>query len=110
MNSSDFVTAIITTRTAEDAETIAQHLVEEKLAACVNIIPQCTSIYHWKGRVEREAEALMLVKTARELFSRLAARVTELHSYDVPEIVAVPLEEIADGYLGYLIATLSRDQ
>lgn len=110
MNSSDFITAMITTRTTEEAETIARHLVEKKLAACVNIVNQCTSIYHWKGRVEREGEVLMLVKTTRSLFSRLAARVTELHSYDVPEIVALPLEAISDGYLGYLIATLASEE
>ena len=109
MNTSDFIATFITARTMEEAEAIASHLVEEKLAACVNIVPHCTSIYHWKGKVEREREVLMLVKTARSLFSRLAARVTELHSYDVPEVVALPLEGIADGYLQYLIATLASE-
>jgi periplasmic divalent cation tolerance protein len=109
MNNTDFITVFVTTRSAEEAETIARHLVEEKLAACVNIVNQCTSIYYWKGKVEREGEVLMLIKTAGALFARLAQRVNELHSYDVPEIVAVPLEEIAEGYLGYLIATLASD-
>lgn len=109
MDGSDFITVIITTGTKEEAARIANRLVEEELAACVNIVDGCTSIYRWKGAVERADEALMLVKTLRTLFPRVADRVTELHSYDVPEIIALPLEAIADGYLGYLIATLPGD-
>ena len=107
MDSSDFVVVFITTGTREQAESIARHCIEEKLAACANIIDGCSSVYAWKGNVETAREALMIVKTAKSLFPELARRVTELHGYDVPEIIALPLTHIADGYLGYLVDTLS---
>lgn len=90
---------LITAPNKECAETIAQALVSEKLAACVNIIEGLTSVYRWKGIIEKEQEVLMIVKSIDELFKRLEARVLELHPYECPEIIAIDIEK---GYTAYL--------
>ena len=110
MDKSDFIIVLITAGTREQAEAIARRCIEEKLAACVNIIDGCTSVYTWQGNMETAREALMIVKTAKSLFPELARRVTELHAYDVPEIIALPLADIGSGYLGYLIDTLADER
>lgn len=81
------------------AETLARHLVEERLAACVSVLPGIRSIYRWEGRIEDAAEVLLLVKTTRARFDALAARITELHPHDVPEVVAI---DVAAGLPAYL--------
>jgi periplasmic divalent cation tolerance protein len=86
-------------RDAAEAGRIARALVEEKLAACANILPGATSIYRWKGRVERAREALLLIKSRAALSRRLTARVRALHGYEVPEVVTIP---IASGNPDYL--------
>src|SRR5262245_38942738 len=83
----------------KSAEDIAAPLVTEGLAACVNVIPQIRSIYMWKGDLCREGESLLLIKTLEERFSALEQRIKELHSYEVPEIICVPIKE---GYQPYL--------
>ena len=88
----------ITTRDEDEARRIGKTLVEEKLAACVNIHP-ITSIYRWQGEIEEEGEAAMLVKTTAELADRVIERVKELHSYEVPCIVSLSIDK---GYPGYL--------
>lgn len=108
MNEEDFVIVLVTAGSAEEAESIAAHLVEEKLAACINILRECTSIYSWKGKVEKQDEVLMMVKTARSLFSSLARRIQELHSYEVPEIISVSPNDISEAYLEYLISTFGE--
>lgn len=84
---------------AETARKAARALVEEKLAACANIIPQIESIYHWKGKIESGAEAMVIFKTTREKYPAFEQRLRELHPYEVPEIVAI---EIAAGLPAYL--------
>ncbi|MGH9496247.1 MAG: divalent-cation tolerance protein CutA, partial [Candidatus Sulfotelmatobacter sp.] len=80
---------VLSTAGSEDeARKIAHHLVEQKLAACVNIIPQIESIYRWQGKVESSREWLLLIKTTAENFQALREAITELHSYDVPECIA----------------------
>ena len=96
------VSALVVLSTCKDAEaaaTVARALVGEQLAACVNIIPQVRSIYHWEGAVQDDTEALAIIKTTRERYAALAARLVELHAYSVPEIVALP---VADGHAPYL--------
>ncbi|MDI9643597.1 MAG: divalent-cation tolerance protein CutA [Candidatus Verstraetearchaeota archaeon] len=93
------IVSIITVGNAKEAETIAKRLVEEKLAACVNIIPSVKSIYRWNEKVEVGEEAMLLVKTKKESFDKIKKRVVELHSYEVPEIIAL---EIFDGLESYL--------
>lgn len=83
----------------EVAERIATALVEERLAACVTMLPESTSIYRWQDRIERDREIPLLIKTQSVLFERLSERLTTLHPYDVPEIIAM---DIAAGSLPYL--------
>jgi len=92
----------ITTPTAQESLKIARTLVEERLAACVNVVPKVTSVYRWQGQVQEEAESLMVVKTTAEAFEKLAARVKELHSYTVPEIIALPVEKGSREYLSWV--------
>jgi periplasmic divalent cation tolerance protein len=96
------VVVFITAPNEEEAAGIARTLVEEKLAACVNIILGIRSIYSWEGRVEDDTEMLLIVKTREALFDRLAARVKELHSYTVPEVIAVPLAKGLKDYTDWI--------
>lgn len=96
------VVIYITAPKEEEAARIARSLVEERLAGCVNIIRGVRSIYSWEGKVEDEAEVLMIAKSRRSLFDQLAKRVKELHSYTVPEIIAVPVTEGSEDYLKWL--------
>lgn len=86
----------------EEAGRIAEALVEARLAACVQMLPAMESIYHWKGEIARDNEILMLAKTTRGRFAELEARVRELHSYETPEIVALPIVEGSADYLKWL--------
>ena len=92
----------ITTADADEARRIAKALVEERLAACANILGRVESVYHWEGAVQSSEEAALLAKTTEDCFDALAARVRELHSYELPCIVAVPLARGEPGFLGWL--------
>ena len=87
------------------AERIGRTLVEEHLAACANILPGLTSIYRWQGKVCRDPEVLVLLKTRRSCFPALAGRVRELHPYSVPEIVALPVALGSPAYLTWVAAS-----
>ena len=96
------MTALACLCTCPDAATaarIAAALVDERLAACVNVLPGVESVYRWEGRVERASEVLLLIKSTRDRLQALTARVVELHPYELPELVAV---DIAGGLPGYL--------
>ena len=82
----------MTAGSLDEAERIGRALVSERLAACVNLLPAMQSIYRWDGKVQQEAEVAMLAKTRTELIERLTRRVLELHSYECPCVVAVPIE------------------
>ena len=86
----------------EEARHIAQELVERRLAACVNIVPQIESIYRWKGEVESATEWLLLIKTTAAAFEGLRNAILKLHSYDVPECVAIALEDGSPAYLDWI--------
>jgi periplasmic divalent cation tolerance protein len=83
----------------EDADRIAQALVGERLAACVNVVPGLVSVYRWKGAVEREEELLLLIKTRADKVDALGARLRALHPYELPEMIVLP---IAGGHAAYL--------
>jgi periplasmic divalent cation tolerance protein len=87
----DFIFVYIPCSSASEAEAIATHLVEERLAACANILSPMQSIYRWQGTIERTAEVAVIAKTQALLFDKLTARVRALHSYDQPCIVALPI-------------------
>jgi periplasmic divalent cation tolerance protein len=97
------VVVLSTAGSTEEAERIAAALVDERLAACVNLVPSVTSIYRWQGAVERATEVLMVMKTRRALAKRLVARLQELHSYDVPEAIVLPIDGGARPYLDWVL-------
>jgi periplasmic divalent cation tolerance protein len=96
---SDHVVAFSTVARAEDAQRIARDLVEQQAAACVNIVPGLTSVYRWKGKIETDAEHLLVIKTRRDRVADLKAALTALHPYEVPELIVMPIE---DGHAPYL--------
>ena len=91
-----------TTPTIEDAESLAEKLVSEKLAACVQVIPQMRSFYFWQGEVKRETECLLLIKTLAAKYEALEKFIRNNHSYSVPEIVALNAERVFDGYADWV--------
>jgi periplasmic divalent cation tolerance protein len=86
----------------EEGETLARVMVEARLAACVQILPQMRSVYIWEGNVQFENEHLLLIKTTEEKYAELERFIIENHSYEVPEIVAVNAEQVAEPYLRWL--------
>ena len=87
---------------AETAEKLAQTLVEERLAACVNVCPPMRSVYRWQGKVESATEQMLVAKTRVADYAAVQRRVSELHPYELPEIIAVPITNGLPGYLAWL--------
>ena len=102
----DALVALSTVGNADDARRIARALVERRLAACVNVVPGLTSVYSWKGAVETDQELLLVIKTRRARFEALRAALVELHPYEVPELIALPVEAGHGPYLDWLTASL----
>lgn len=92
----------ITASNEDEAARVAGDIVSSRLAACVNIVKGIRSVYRWQGKIEDEGEVLMIIKTRRDLFGALKKRVKELHSYSVPEIVAIPVVEGSEEYLRWI--------
>ncbi|HEY4220483.1 MAG TPA: divalent-cation tolerance protein CutA [Myxococcota bacterium] len=90
--------------TADVAKTIARALVEERLVACVNIIAGVTSVYRWQGAVHEDAEVMLVMKTAPERVAAVAARLRELHPYEVPELIALPSDTALPAYAQWVLA------
>jgi periplasmic divalent cation tolerance protein len=88
--------------TPEEAARLARRLIEERLAACVNVVPGARSFYRWKGAIEETNECLLVIKSSRDLFDRLRLELEKAHTYDVPEIVAVAVVDGAPNYLNWL--------
>jgi len=101
MNVTDAIIVQTTTASETEADAIAGALLAEGLAACVQIMP-IRSRYVWDGEVRRDDEELLLVKTRADLWDRVAARIRELHSYDTPEIIAVPVSQADPAYLAWI--------
>ena len=91
-----------TTSNKEEAQKIGVTLVKERLAACSNIITNMNSIYWWEGEIERDTEAILLLKTLEEKVEKVISRVKEIHSYDNPCIIALPVLNVSDSYLNWL--------
>lgn len=98
----DYVVILVIAGSEAEAEKIAKTIVEERLAACVNIVSPLRSIYRWEDKVADEREWLLLIKTRADGFSAVADRVKALHSYHVPEVIALPIVAGAEGYLRWL--------
>lgn len=97
-----FVVVLTTLPTEGDAEKLASQLVEERLAACVNILPPMRSVYRWKNAVERAEERQLVIKTTTERITALEARIRTLHPYEVPEFVVIPIVQGSADYLSWL--------
>lgn len=91
----------------KEARQIGAVLVERQAAACVNILPGLTSIYRWEGKVHQDPEVLALIKTTRGTYPQLEALILELHSYDEPELIALPVEAGSQGYLSWVMGQVS---
>ena len=98
----DKIVVLSTCASADEASRIARELVEKRVAACVNIVSGVRSVYRWKGAVEDESEILLVIKSSRALLERLRAAIEKLHSYEVPEVVAVPIVDGSESYLAWL--------
>ena len=105
----DKIVVLSTCASSEEAEKIARALVEKKLAACVNILPAVRSIYRWKGAIEDDQETLLLIKSSRALFGELRAEIQKLHSYEIPEAIAIPIVDGLERYLKWMADAL-RDE
>ena len=104
----DKIVILSTCASEDEAGKLARMLVEERLAACVNVVPRMRSYYRWKGAIESAEECLLVIKTSRELFGALRSALEKAHSYEVPEIVALPVVEVSPNYLSWLHLNLKR--
>jgi periplasmic divalent cation tolerance protein len=93
---------LTTVGSEEEAKKIARHLVESRLAACVNLIPQVTSIYRWQGNVDEAREWLLIIKTTAAVFEKVQQAIRENHSYDLPECLCLPIEDGLGDYLDWI--------
>ena len=98
----DKIVVLTTCPAAAEATRIARHLLELRLAACVQLLPAVQSLYHWQGAIEESSETLLFIKSSRPLFDRLRAEIARLHSYSTPEVIALPVIDGAPGYLSWL--------
>ncbi len=104
----DKIIVLSTCDSEEQASQIARRLVEQRLAACVNIVPGMRSVYRWKEKIEDAAEILLVIKSRRDLFPALRAEIERIHSYEVPETVAIQIVDGSQAYLGWLDRELSK--
>jgi len=103
-----YLVVLVTAASAEEAGAIGQAVVDEQLAACANLVPAIASTYWWQGKVERAGEALLILKTRDDLLEALTRRVRELHSYTVPEIIALPIVGGNPDYLRWIDDAVPR--
>jgi periplasmic divalent cation tolerance protein len=98
----DKILVLTTASSKEEARKIGRTLVERLLAACVNVVPQVGTIYRWEGEIEEAEEWLLIIKTTRGAFERVRDAINEMHSYDVPECISLPIESGGLAYLNWL--------
>jgi periplasmic divalent cation tolerance protein len=103
------IVVLMTAGNREEASRLAEMLVGARLAACVQILPEVESIYHWQGAIRRDPEVLLLAKTTEARFPLLEREVRALHSYETPEIIALPITAASAPYLEWLIATVKGE-
>ena len=98
----DKIVVLITAKNARECARIARHLLDKRLIACANLVPQVRSLYRWKGKIADEKECWMILKSRRELFPAIQAEVETLHSYHVPEVIALPIIDGSPNYLNWI--------
>lgn len=108
MQAEDFIVVLVTAGGADEAARVGRALVEERLAACANVVPGVRSIYRWKDAVEEADESLLVVKARAADADAVAARVRALHSYEVPKVIALPLSAGSAPYLAWLADATAR--
>lgn len=99
---SEFIIVFCTTNDFQNAKQIAKQIVNEKLCACVNILPSVSSVYSWENNVQEDDEILMIIKTKKTLFDTLCSRIKELHPYEVPEIISTEIIQGSKSYLDWI--------
>ena len=100
--STNYVIILVTTSSKQEAEKISKHLLEDRLIVCSNIVGPVTSIYQWSERIEKAEEFLMIMKSGKHLLAKVTDVVKTMHSYEVPEILSIPVEEGSKTYLDWL--------
>ncbi|OFW24776.1 MAG: hypothetical protein A3H27_11465 [Acidobacteria bacterium RIFCSPLOWO2_02_FULL_59_13] len=106
----DKIVVLVTGKNVRECKRIARHLVEKKLVACANVVPQVHSLYWWKGKIADEKECLMILKSSRELFAALRLEVEKLHSNTVPEVIALPIIDGAPNYLNWITESVTASK
>jgi len=106
----DKIVVFSTCQTEEEARKLARHLVEKRLAACVNLVPGVRSVYWWKDQIEEGAEFLLVIKSRRDLLPRLTAELSKVHSYQVPEVIALAVVDGSRRYLEWMDRELEQKE
>jgi len=102
----DKIVVLVTGSNSRECARIARHLLERRLIACASLVPQIRSLYTWEGKIADERECLMVLKSSREMFSELQAEIEKLHSYSVPEIIALPIVAGSPNYLTWIAESM----
>jgi periplasmic divalent cation tolerance protein len=105
-----YIIVLVTTTNKQEAENIVQQLLKEHLIACANIVGPVSSFFRWSNEIEKAEEYLVFMKSRENIFEKLTKKVKKLHSYEVPEIVALPIVEGSKAYLGWLDSCLARSE
>ncbi len=104
----DKIVVLVTTNGVRQAKRIARALLDQRLAACANLITPIRSLYRWQGKIAEDRECLMVIKTTRGQFDALRACVEKLHTYSVPEVIALPIIDGAENYLSWLAESVAK--
>jgi periplasmic divalent cation tolerance protein len=108
LRTEELVMIYVTTESLEQAKSIANTLVTDRLVACVNILPQITSIYWWQGKVEHATESVMIAKTVRRHVREIIARIKSMHTYDVPCVLVIPIVDGNKDFIEYIVAETQK--
>jgi periplasmic divalent cation tolerance protein len=103
----DKIVVLTTCDSEQHAEKLARHLVDQRVAACVNVLPKACSIYRWNEKVEEASEWMLIIKSRRDLFAALRSEIQKLHTYEVPELIALPVVDGSEPYFAWFDAQLT---